>query len=445
MFDKILIANRSEIAIRVIRACQELGIKTVAVHSTEDEDALHVRFADQSVCIGPAESSRSYLNVPGIISAADVTGASAIHPGYGYLSENAGFAEVCGACKIKFIGPSPDHISRMGNKSTARETAVACGVPVIPGSGGTVGSLEEGLEICADIGYPVMLKASAGGGGRGMRQIDSEDELRSLFDLVRNEADSAFGNPDVYIEKMIVNPKHIEIQVMADSHGNVISLGDRECSVQRRHQKLIEETPSVTLKSETRGEMANHAINLAKNIGYESVGTIEFLMDGDGNYYFIEMNTRIQVEHTVTECITGLDLVKEQIRIAAGHKLPLIADEVKFYGHSIECRINAEDPEKFTPSAGTITELNFPGGPGVRVDTAIYPGVRVSPYYDSLIAKLIVHGVNREEALAKMKRSLLEFHVGGVKTTISLCSKVINSEEFISGKYHTGSLPDMIK
>ncbi|HEB73555.1 MAG TPA: acetyl-CoA carboxylase biotin carboxylase subunit [Nitrospirae bacterium] len=444
MFKKILIANRGEIAIRIIRACKELGIATVAVHSTADEHSLHVRFADESVCIGPPESEKSYLNVPSIISAAEVTDADAIHPGYGFLAENAAFAEVCQSCKISFIGPSPDHIHRMGQKSNARELAKSAGAPVIPGSQGTLQSTEEALSIADEIKYPVMLKASAGGGGRGMRIVQSAPQLASALEIVRSEAGSAFGDSSIYLEKYIEDPKHIEIQIMADSHGNVMSLGDRDCSIQRRHQKLIEETPSPQLSESSREEISGHAVALARQIGYKSLGTVEFLYDKNGDYYFIEMNTRIQVEHTVTECVTGLDLVKEQIRIASGEKLRFTQDDIRIHGHSIECRINAEDPYKFTPNPGIITGLNIPGGPGIRVDTALYVESEVMPHYESLVAKLIVHGIDRAEALAKMNRALSEFHIGGIKTTIPLHLDILGSEEFLSGHYHTGSLERLL-
>ena len=445
MFKKILIANRGEIAIRIIRACRELDIATVAVHSTVDEDSLHARFADQSVCIGPAPSAESYLNAPAIISAAEVTGADAIHPGYGYLAENAGFAEVCNACNVEFIGPSAEHISMMGHKASARETAVKSDTPVVPGSVGILDSVKEAKEVADSIGYPIMLKAASGGGGRGMRIVRSNEELASSYDLVRAEAQAAFSDPDIYMEKFVENPKHIEIQVMADRHGSVIHLGDRECSIQRRHQKLIEEAPSISISEKTRDAMSQAAVRLAQHVGYHSLGTLEFLYDKKTEeFYFIEMNTRIQVEHTVTEMITGLDLVKEQIRIAAGEPLRFSQEDISVQGHSIECRINAEDPETFMPSAGLITELNTPGGHGVRVDTAIYTNARISPYYDSLIAKLIVRGIDREEALAKVNRALLEFHVGGIKTTIPTCLGVIRSEPFTSGEYDTGSLDKML-
>ncbi|MBI5815784.1 MAG: acetyl-CoA carboxylase biotin carboxylase subunit [Nitrospinae bacterium] len=444
MFKKILIANRGEIAIRVIRACKELGIATVAVHSTADDNALHVRFADQSVCIGPPPSAKSYLHIPSIISAAEVTGAEAIHPGYGYLSENAHFAEVCGQCKITFIGPKPDHISRMGHKAAARATAMEAGVPVVPGSKETLASLEDAIVAADNIGYPVMIKAAAGGGGRGMRILWSEGELTSAFEVVRSEAATAFGDPNVYLEKYVENPKHIEMQVMADAFGNVIHLGERDCSMQRRHQKLIEETPAFTLDPKIREAMANDAVKLARRIGYQSLGTVEYLCTPDGAYYFIEMNTRIQVEHTVTEEVTELDLVKEQIRIAAGEKLRFKQDDIRTYGHSIECRVNAEDPYTFVPNAGRITALNMPGGPGVRVDTALFNDAVVPPYYDSMVAKLIVHGIDRAEAVAKMNRALSEFHIAGIKTTIPLHLDILATEEFLSGKYHTGSLEKIL-
>ncbi len=444
MFKKILIANRGEIAIRIIRACKELGIETVAIHSTEDERALHVRFADESVCVGPAESGKSYLNVPAVIAAAEVTGVDAIHPGYGYLSENAAFAEICEACNITFIGPKASAISLMGQKATARDTAMKAGVPVIPGSEGTVDDLTVAKKVAAEIGYPVMVKAAAGGGGKGMRRFWNEEELIASFDTIRNEAQAAFGDGSVYIEKMLVEPKHIEVQIMADTHGNAIHLGERECSVQRRHQKLIEESPSPILPEATRAKMTEAALLLVNNINYHSVGTIEFLYDSRGEFYFIEMNTRIQVEHTVTECVTGLDLIKEQIRIAAGQPLRFKQEDIRFVGAAIECRINAEDPTTFLPSPGTITELNIPGGPGVRVDTGIYTGARVSPYYDSMIAKLIVHGIDREEALAKMRRSLSEFHIGGIKTTIPICLTAIKDEKFLDGSYSTATLDEII-
>ena len=444
MFNKILIANRGEIAIRIIRACKEIGIATVAVHSTADENSLHVRFADESVCIGPPPSDKSYLNSAAIISAAEVTGTDAIHPGYGFLAENAGFAEVCESCKITFIGPSSEHIRQMGHKSNARALAEKVGVPVIPGSATSVESSEEAIEIAREIGYPVMLKAALGGGGRGMRIIQSDTELENTLEVVKSEAASAFGDPNIYLEKYIDNPKHIEIQLMADAHGNILNLGERDCSIQRRHQKLVEEAPAPTIDDSVREKMGENAMTLAKAIGYKSLGTVEFLYDKDGKHYFIEMNTRIQVEHTVTECVTGLDLVKEQIMIAAGEKLRFGQEKVRRYGHSIECRVNAEDPYTFLPSPGKVTGLNIPGGPGVRVDTALYNEVEIMPYYESMVAKLIVHGIDRDEALAKMNRALSEFHIAGIKTTIPLLLDVMSSEEYTSGNYYTGSLDRMI-
>ena len=443
MFKKILIANRGEIAIRIIRACKELGIGTVAVHSTADDNSLHVRFADESVCIGPPASSKSYLNIPAIISAAEVTGADAIHPGYGFLAENANFAEICASCRIKFLGPTAEHIRQMGDKAAARELAKRTGVPVIPGSEGKLLSVEDAVAAAAQIGYPVIMKAAAGGGGRGMRVVRSDVDLRSVFEVVRSEAASAFGDPDVYIEKFIENPKHIEIQIMADAHGNVLHLGERECSMQRRHQKLVEEAPSPLLDPGLKKSMAANAVELARVIGYESLGTIEFLFDGK-DYFFIEMNTRIQVEHTVTEAITGLDLVKEQIRIATGEPLRFKQEDIRFHGHSIEARVNAEDPFKFTPCPGAITGLNIPGGPGVRVDTALFSDAVVQPYYESLVAKLIVHGIDRAEAMAKMTRALSEFHIAGIKTTIPLLVKIMESDEFRTGHYFTTTMERII-
>jgi len=445
MFKKILIANRGEIAIRIIRACKELNIATVAVHSTADEHSLHVRFADEAVCIGPPQSDKSYLNIPAIISAAEITDADAIHPGYGFLAENAEFAEVCEKCRIRFLGPKPDHIRQMGHKSAARELAKKSGVPTIPGSESMVHTLEEAVSVAEGVGYPLMLKAAAGGGGRGMRVIRSAEDMGKMFEVVRSEAGAAFGDPSVYIEKYIENPKHVEVQIMADAHGTVLSLGERDCSIQRRHQKLVEETPCPVLPEAARRAMSECAVTLASAIGYESLGTVEFLFDQTtGAYYFIEMNTRIQVEHTVTEAITTLDLVKEQIRIAAGEKLRFKQEDIKFFGHSIECRVNAEDPFTFIPCPGEITGLNIPGGPGVRVDTALYVESTVQPYYESLVAKLIVHGIDRREAMAKMTRALSEFHIAGIKTTIPLLVEVMASPEFRSGKYHTGSMDKLL-
>jgi len=444
MFKKILVANRGEIAMRIIRACRELGIRTVLAHSEADADSLPVRYADQSVCIGPNDPRKSYLNIPAIISAAEVTDCDAVHPGYGFLSENAGFAEICESCKITFIGPAVNHIVLMGDKSKAKETAMKAGVPVTPGSDGPVANEEEALEVAKKVGYPVMLKASAGGGGKGMRLVHNEDELINSLKIVRAEAISFFGNGEIYLEKFIANPRHIEVQLMGDKHGNVVHLFERDCSIQRRHQKLIEESPSSAIDEKTRREMGETAIRLAKNIGYYNAGTIEFLFAEDGSYYFMEMNTRLQVEHPVTEMITGIDLVKEQIRVAAGKELSFKQEDVKIHGHSIECRINAEDPEKFTPSAGTIDELYLPGSIGVRVDTHIFSGYRVPPFYDSMIAKVIVLGRDRTEAIARMRRAMGGFHVIGIKTTIPLHTKILHSEKFISGNITTSFIEEML-
>lgn len=443
MFNKILIANRGEIALRIIRACKELGIKTVAIHSTVDVNSLHVKFADEAVCIGPPESSKSYLHIPSIISAAEITGADAIHPGYGFLSENPSLAEICQTCGIKFIGPTSENIRLMGNKVKAKNAMKEAGVPIVPGSPERVESAVEAAVIAEKIGYPIILKASAGGGGRGMRIIRKKDDLIDTFNVVQAEASAAFADPHIYMEKYIERPRHIEFQIMADEHGNTIHLGERDCSIQRRHQKLIEESPSPALTNKLRKEMGECAVKAVKSIHYQSVGTIEFLLDGDGKYYFIEMNTRIQVEHPVTEMVTGIDLIKEQIRIAAGEKLKLRQKDVNIFGHSIECRINAEDPDKFIPSPGKITALNIPGGPGVRVDTAIYSEYTVLPYYDSLIAKLIVHGHDREDAIAKMNRALEEFHVEGIKTTIPFHKKVLSHKDFLKGEFYTDFIEKM--
>jgi len=438
MIRKVLIANRGEIALRVISACKEMGIRTVAVYSEADRDSLHVRFADEAICIGPPKSADSYLNVPAVISAAEIAGADAIHPGYGLLSENANFAEVCRASNIKFIGPPPEVTRMMGEKSTARQTMKKAKVPILPGSDGVMATEGEALEWAQTVGYPVILKAVAGGGGRGMRIVRSKDELPGAFQAASTEALNAFSNGDLYMEKFIERPRHIEFQVLADEHGNVMSLGERECSIQRRHQKLIEEAPSLQITPKQREEMAKVIKRSLKDIGYWNAGTIEFLMDEDGQIYFIEMNTRIQVEHCVTEMVTGVDLVKAQLRIAQGEKLPDIVPEVpKIVGHAIECRINAEHPEKFTPSPGKITAYNVPGGNGVRVDTAQYAEGVVPQYYDSLIAKLICHGKDREEAMNKMQRALSQFVVQGIHTTIPLHQKIFADEEFRSGQFDT--------
>ncbi len=437
MFKKILIANRGEIALRIIRACKEMGIRTVAVHSTADANSLHVRFADQSVCIGPARSSESYLHVPSIISAAEITDSEAIHPGYGFLAENASFAEVCNSAGIKFIGPSPESIKLMGDKAKARETAQKAGVPILPGSAGVITEETDALTLARDLGFPVIIKAVAGGGGKGMRVVMDETEFASAFIMAQSEALAAFANADVYVEKYIAKPRHIEIQIMADEQGNIVSLGERECSIQRRHQKLIEEAPSVAVDGTLRKRMGEMAVALGRAVKYRNAGTIEFLMDENRDFYFMEMNTRIQVEHPVTEFVTGVDLVKEQIRVAAGLPLSFTQDEIAVTGHSIECRVNAECPEKFTPSPGTITGYNPPGGPGVRVDTAAYTQYVIPPYYDSMIAKLIVYGVTRDEAIRRMQRALDEFIIEGVKTTIPMHKKILADPDFLSGNIST--------
>jgi len=437
VFKKILIANRGEIALRIIRACKELGIKTVAVHSTADANSLHVRFADQSVCIGPPKSADSYLHVPSIISAAEITDAEAIHPGYGFLAENPSFAEVCGSAGIKFIGPSADSIKMMGDKARARETAQKAGVPILPGSEGVMTEESDAIALARDLGFPVIIKAVAGGGGKGMRVVMDESEFASAFMMAQSEALAAFGNADVYIEKYITQPRHIEVQIMADEKGNVVSLGERECSIQRRHQKLIEEAPSPTVDEVLRKRMGDMAVALAKTVKYRNAGTIEFLMDENRNFYFMEMNTRIQVEHPVTELVTGIDLVKEQIRVASGERLSFTQEQVRIKGHAIECRINAECPEKFTPSPGTITAFNPPGGPGVRVDTAAYTQYVIPPFYDSMIAKLIVYAETRDAAIMRMKRALDEFIIEGVKTTIPMHKKILAEDDFLSGDIST--------
>ena len=437
VFKKILIANRGEIALRIIRACKEMGIKTVAVHSTADAHALHVRFADQSVCIGPAKSAYSYLNVPSIISAAEITDAEAIHPGYGFLAENASFAEVCNSAGIKFIGPSPESIKIMGDKAKARETAAKAGVPILPGSAGVITEESDAVALARELGFPVIIKAVAGGGGKGMRVVMEETEFASAFVMAQSEALASFGNADVYVEKYITQPRHIEIQIIADEKGNIVSLGERECSIQRRHQKLIEEAPSAIVDGTLRKKMGDTAISLAKAVKYRNAGTIEFLMDVDRSFYFMEMNTRVQVEHPVTEMVTGVDIIKEQIRIAAGLTLSFTQDQIVVRGHSIECRVNAECPEKFTPSPGTITAFNPPGGPGVRVDTAAYTQYVIPPYYDSMIAKLIVHANTREEAIMRMNRALDEFIIEGVKTTIPMHKKILADADFQQGNIST--------
>ena len=438
MFKKVLIANRGEIALRVIRACKELGLETVAVYSTADRDSLHVRFADDDVCIGPGPSRESYLVVPRLIAAAEITGADAIHPGYGFLAENADFAETVKASGLTFIGPTPEQIRSMGDKATARRLAKEAGVPTVPGSPGTISDLDEALRVATEIGYPVIIKATAGGGGKGMRVARNADEFSQSFTLAQNEALSAFGNGSVYIEKYLARPRHVEIQVMGDMHGKVVHLGERDCSVQRRHQKLIEEAPSPALTDELREQMGTAAVKLAAAIGYCGAGTIEFLLDEDGSFYFMEMNTRIQVEHPVTEMVTSFDLVKEQIRVAAGEPLSWLGNGLKLRGHAIECRINAEDPYRnFQPSPGTITAYHPPGGPGVRVDSHVYAGYQVPPFYDSLLAKVIVHGNCRAEALTRMKNALETFVLEGVTTTIPFLIRVLQHPEFVAGTVDT--------
>ncbi|HTC78020.1 MAG TPA: acetyl-CoA carboxylase biotin carboxylase subunit [Terriglobales bacterium] len=438
MFKKILIANRGEIALRVICACKELGIKTVAVYSEADRNSLPVRFADEAICIGPPRSGESYLNIPAVISAAEVTNVDAIHPGYGLLSENANFAEVCETCHIKFIGPSPEVTRLMGEKEKARQTMRQAGIPILPGSDGVIASPEEALEWARTIGFPAIIKASAGGGGRGMRVIRSEDELSGLFSAAQAEAAAAFGNGDLYMEKFIERPRHIEFQMLADSFGSVVSLGERECSIQRRHQKLLEESPSLPVTPQMRKQIGEKLAATLANIGYTNAGTVEFLMDEDGRLYFIEMNTRIQVEHPVTEMVTDIDLVKAQILIASGEKLSsIVPPQIEHSGHVIECRINAEHPEKFTPSAGKITAFHTPGGTGVRVDTAAYAEAIIPPYYDSLIAKLITHGKDRQEAMSRMARALEMFIVQGIYTTIPLHQRILADKEFQQGKFDT--------
>ena len=438
MFQKILIANRGEIAIRVICACKDLGIRTVAVYSEADRHSLHVRFADEAVCIGPAKSSRSYLDIPAVISAAEITNVDAIHPGYGFLSENADFAEVCETSEIRFIGPKPAVIRNMGLKQRARAAMAKAGIPILPGSKGILKSAEDALETAERIGYPVMLKASAGGGGRGMRMVHEASELPNLLTQAQQEAGISFSCQDVYMEKLIEAPRHIEFQVIADEHGNVEILGERECSIQRRHQKLLEEAPSTAVTPALREKMMAGLREAMRNIGYTNAGTIEFLMDERGNLYFIEVNARIQVEHPITEAITGIDLVKSQILIAAGEKLPdIIQTPVTFKGHAIECRINAENPDTFAPSPGRITGLNLPGDIGVRVDTAAYTDYTIPPYYDSLVAKLIAYGRDRTEAIARMRRALEMSVVEGIYTTIPLHQRIMNDPDFIAGKTDT--------
>ena len=438
MFRKILIANRGEIALRVIRACREMGIATVAVYSEADRESLHVRFADEDVCIGPAPARESYLNIPRIIAAAEITGAEAIHPGYGFLAENAEFAEICERMEIAFIGPTAEQIRLMGDKAVARRNMAAAGVPTVPGSPGAVPDVDAALAIAHEIGFPVLIKAAAGGGGKGMRVAPDESNFMAMFTMAQNEAAAAFGDASVYLEKYLGRPRHIEIQLLGDQHGHTIHLGERECSIQRRHQKLIEESPSVALSPALRRKMGEAAVRGAASIGYHSAGTIEFLLDEDGHFYFMEMNTRIQVEHPVTELVTGIDLVKEQIRIAAGEPIGSTQHEVEMRGHALECRINAEDPTRnFAPSPGVISIFHPPGGPGVRLDTHVYAGYRVPAQYDSLVAKLIVHAHTRDEALARMRLALDSFIIEGIHTTIPFLRELLDNPAFIAGDIDT--------
>ncbi|HAH96282.1 MAG TPA: acetyl-CoA carboxylase biotin carboxylase subunit [Firmicutes bacterium] len=438
MFKRILVANRGEIAVRIIRAAREMGIETVAVYSEADQQSLHAHLADYGVCIGPGSSKGSYLNMVNIISAALLTGAEAIHPGFGFLSENASFARMCQECGLVFIGPTPEQIERMGDKALAKSTVEAAGVPVVPGSKGLLCSLDEARKAAAAIGYPILIKATAGGGGRGMRIAHSAAELEQAFQTAKMEAKAAFNEEGVYLEKLIQNPRHIEFQIMADHYGNIVHLGERDCSLQRRNQKVLEEAPSYVLSDTLRRKMGEAATHVAKAVNYQNAGTIEFLLDEDQRFYFIEMNTRIQVEHPITEMITGLDLVQEQIRVAQGEALSWRQRNIKFSGHAIECRINAEDPAQgFRPSAGRIESYLFPGGPGVRIDSAIYPGYYIPPYYDSMIAKLIVHGRSRHEAIAKMKMALEEFRIEGVTTNVSFQKEILNNRDFMDGNVDT--------
>ena len=441
MFKKVLIANRGEIAVRVIRACRELGIHTVAVYSTADKNALHAKIADEAVCIGPAASKDSYLNVRAIISACEITGADAVHPGFGFLSENPSFAKTCEKCGITFIGPRAHSIEMLGDKAQAKETMKEAGVPVIMGSDGAISNIHAAHTLAAELGYPVMVKASAGGGGRGIRIVRSDEELEAQMTAAKQEALACFGNDEIYIEKFIENPKHIEIQILADNYGDVIYLGERDCSMQRRNQKVLEEAPSPIMTEELRIKMGEAAVRAAKVCGYRNAGTIEFLVDKNGSFYFMEMNTRIQVEHPITEAVTGVDLVKQQLLIASGEGLSIKQEDIKYSGHAIECRINAENPALgFRPSPGVINSLHIPGGPGIRVDSAVYQGYEISPYYDSMIGKLIVHGANREEAIAKMTWALSEFIVDGVATNIDFQLKLIRTDAFLKGDYDNGFL-----
>lgn len=446
MFHKILIANRGEIALRIIRACKELGVPTVAVHSEPDTDSLHVRFADENVCIGPGPSNQSYLNIPAIMSAAELVNADAIHPGYGFLAENAQFAEICESCNITFIGPSSEIIRRMGDKIVARQTMAKAGVPVVPGSDGPVAGIDDAQEIARSIGYPLIIKASAGGGGRGMRIVHSQDELETNFQTAKAEAQVAFNNDELYMEKWIQQPRHIEIQLIGDKHGHLIHLGERDCSLQRRYQKLLEESPSPAVDSSLRQTLGKTAIRGAERIGYQSTGTVEFLLDHEQQFYFMEMNTRIQVEHPVTEMVSGVDLIKEQIRVAAGEPLQYTQKDVTMHGHAIECRINAENPNKgFQPSPGTITSFHVPGGPGIRVDTHVYTQYEIPPYYDSLLAKVIAYGDTRDEALGRMGRALDELVIEGISTTVPFHRKVIQHPTFQQGECDTSFVESFLQ
>ena len=446
MIEKVLIANRGEIAVRIIRACREMGIATVAVYSTADKDALHVQLADEAVCIGSPLPKNSYLNIENIISAAVGTGCDALHPGFGFLSENAKFADICSNCNIKFIGPSAQVISTMGDKAAARKMMIEADVPVVPGSNGTISTAEEARELANKIGYPVLLKASAGGGGRGMREVYKEEDVEAAFNSASTEALNAFGDGSMYLEKLIVNPRHIEFQILADEHGNVIHLGERDCSLQRRHQKVMEESPSPFLSDDLRERMGETAVRAAKAAGYQNAGTIEFVVDPKGNFYFIEMNTRIQVEHPVTESVTGVDLIKEQINIASGKKLAYTQDDIKIKGHAIECRINAENPvEGFRPCCGTVEDLYLPGGRGIRIESALYDGYKIPPQYDSMLAKVIAYGSDREEAIAIMKRALTEVSIEGVDTNIFFEYQLLNQPAFVKGEFTTSFIGDNLE
>jgi acetyl-CoA carboxylase biotin carboxylase subunit len=444
VFKKVLVANRGEIALRVIRACKELGIKTVAIHSEADNGAVHVRAADEKICVGPADAAMSYRNIPNVLSAAEVTGVDAIHPGYGFLAENAHFAEVCESIGIKFIGPTSENIALMGDKAKARETVAKRGLPVTPGSLGELRNEDEAMQAAQKIGFPVIIKATAGGGGRGMRVVNKAEDLARAFQAAQAEAKSTFGNEGVYLERYFLEPRHIEVQVLADYRGHVIYLGERDCSIQRRHQKLVEETPSPAVDDKLRREIGRVAVEAVKAVQYRNVGTVEFLLDKERNFFFMEVNTRIQVEHPITEMVTGIDLIKEQIRLAAGYPLSIRQQDVTMNGHSMECRINAEDPEKFIPCPGQITKYSVPGGFGVRVDSAMEPGATVVPHYDSLIAKLITHGKDRQEAMARMRRALDEFVIEGIKTTIPLHRKIFEDADFQKGHVSTAFLDQLL-